>query len=50
MKKIKLSIIILAIWLILQGVIQLTSFSFSGIGTVMAVLALAAGVLLLLDR
>ena len=49
MKKSRLSIIVLAIWLILQGVVQLTSFSFSGMGTVMAILALAAGVLLLID-
>jgi hypothetical protein len=45
----KIGVIVLAIWLILTGLIPLLKLSFEGIGTIMAVLAIAAGVLLLLD-
>jgi len=44
------SILLLAVWLIATGLIGLLNFSFNGLGIVMAVLALAAGVLILLDR
>ena len=37
-----------AIYLIVYGLASILSFSFSGMGTVMAILALAAGVLLLI--
>ncbi len=40
--------IILAIWLILQGLIALLGLSFSGLGLVMGLLALIAGILILL--
>jgi hypothetical protein len=40
--------IIAAIYLILRGLISITDFSFGGSGTVMAILALAAGVILLI--
>jgi hypothetical protein len=46
----KLGMILLAIWLIAEGLIKLTGFSFKGIDIVMAILALAAGVLILLKR
>jgi hypothetical protein len=42
--------LLLALWLILTGLIPLLHLSFSGLGTVMAVLALAAGVLIAIGR
>jgi hypothetical protein len=45
-----LGMILLAIWLILGGLIPLFNFSFQGIGTIMAILAIAAGVLVLIGR
>lgn len=40
--------ILLAIWLILEGIVQLTSLS--PLGVVMGLIALAAGILLLLGN
>jgi hypothetical protein len=40
--------VLLAIWLILEGIIRLTSFS--ALGVIMGLLALAAGILLLLGN
>ena len=45
-----LGMILLAIWLILSGLVPLLNLSFSGFGTVMAILAIAAGVLILIGR
>lgn len=45
-----LGTILLSIWLILTGVIPLLSLSFSGLPTVMAILAIVAGILILLGR
>jgi len=45
-----LGMILLSIWLILTGLIALLSISFSGLPVIMAILAIAAGVLLLLNR
>jgi hypothetical protein len=42
--------IVLAIWLILTGVIAIFNLSFTGIGIIMAILAIVAGVLLLIGR
>jgi hypothetical protein len=42
--------LLLAIWLILTGLIALLGLSFSGLGVIMAILALAAGVFILLGR
>jgi hypothetical protein len=42
--------LLLAIWLILYGLIALLSLSFSGLGVIMAILAIAAGVLIALGR
>lgn len=42
--------LLLAIWLIAFGAMSLLDISFQGKDIVMAVLAIAAGVLLLLDR
>jgi len=46
----KLGVILLSAWLILTGLIPLLKLSFEGLGAVMAILAIAAGVLLLIDR
>ncbi len=46
----ELGMILLGIWLILYGLIALLGLSFSGLGVIMAILAIAAGVLILLDR
>lgn len=45
-----LGMLLLAIWLIVTGLVPLLSISSAGIGTIMAVLAVAAGVLILLGR
>lgn len=45
-----LGMLLLAIWLILSGLMPLLSLSFAGAGTVMAILAIAAGVLILIGR
>jgi hypothetical protein len=42
--------LVLGIWLILTGLIPLLNLSFSGLGTLMAILALAAGALILAGR
>ena len=42
--------LLLSLWLVLTGIIPLVSLSFSGLGTVMAVLAILAGLLILLGR
>jgi hypothetical protein len=41
-----LGMLLLGIWLILTGVIPLLNLSFSGLGTLMALLAIAAGALI----
>ena len=46
----KLGMLLLAIWLILQGLLPLLHVSFEGLPLVMAILAIAAGVLILLER
>ncbi len=45
-----LGMLLLGIWLILTGLIPLLSLSFSGLGTLMALLAIAAGALIALGR
>jgi hypothetical protein len=45
-----LGMLLLAIWLILTGLIPLLNLSFSGLGTLMAALAIAAGVLIAIGR
>jgi hypothetical protein len=45
-----LGMLLLAIWLILTGLMPLLNLSFQGVGTIMAILAIAAGVLLLVGR
>lgn len=45
-----LGMLLLGGWLILSGLIPLLSLSFSGLGTLMSILALAAGVFILVGR
>lgn len=45
-----LGMLLLSIWLIVSGLVPLLGLSFSGLGTLMSLLALAAGVLILLGR
>jgi uncharacterized membrane protein HdeD (DUF308 family) len=42
--------LLLAIWLILEGLIALFSLSFSGLPIIMGILAIAAGIFILLER
>jgi hypothetical protein len=45
-----IGMLLLAVWLILTGLIPLTNFSVSGLSTIMAVLAMVAGILILIGR
>jgi hypothetical protein len=45
-----LGMLLLGIWLILNGLIALLSFSFQGLPLIMAILAIAAGALILVGR
>ena len=45
-----LGMILLGIWLIVTGLLQVVSISIPSIGIIMAVLAITAGVLVLLGR
>ena len=42
--------LLLAIFLILYGLIALLSLSFAGLGVIMGLLAIAAGIFILLER
>ncbi len=44
----RLGIILLAIWLILEGLILLLGLAFAGLNIIMGLLALVAGIILLL--
>jgi hypothetical protein len=45
-----IGMLLLALWLILTGIIPLLNLGFSGLGIVMAILAIAAGVLIAIGR
>jgi hypothetical protein len=45
-----LGMLLLGIWLVLTGLIQLLNFGFSGLYVIMALLAIAAGVLIGLGK
>jgi hypothetical protein len=45
-----LGLLLLGIWLLLTGLSPLLHLSFAGFGTLMAVLAVVAGLLLILER
>ena len=46
----RLAKLVLGAWFVLTGLIQVLDFSFNGLGTVMALLALGAGALIVLDK
>lgn len=50
MKFKNLGTLLLGIWLIITGLIPLLNFSFNGLGTIMAILAIVAGLLLIVGR
>jgi len=50
MKIKNLGMLLLAVWLILRGLIPLISLSFSGMETIMSILAITAGVLIFFGR
>ena len=45
-----LGMLLLAIWLILEGLVSLLALSFAGIGLLLGIFALAAGVAILLGK
>lgn len=45
-----LGMLLLGIWLIIQGLESLVGLSFRGLGTIEAILALVAGVLVMIGR
>jgi len=45
-----LGMLLLGIWLILTGLLQVVSLSIPGIGIIMAVLAIVAGVLIVMGK
>ena len=45
-----IGMLLLAIWLIATGLIPLLNLSFAGLGTVMAIFAIAAGALIIVGR
>jgi hypothetical protein len=49
MKK-NLGPLLMGVWLVIHGLTQLVDFSFSGLGTVMAVLAVVSGALTIAGR
>ncbi len=46
----KWAVIVLAVWLILTGLVALIDLSFSGSGILVGLLAIAAGILLLIQK
>jgi len=46
----KLGLLLLGIWLIMTGLIQLLNLSFEGLPLIMSILAIASGVLVIIDR
>ncbi len=46
----KLGMLLLGIWLILNGLTALTTFRFHGIHLIMSILVIVSGVLILVDR
>ena len=45
-----IGMLLLAVWLILTGLLPLLNLGFSGLGTAMAVLAIAAGTFIVIGR
>ena len=49
MKK-NLGLLLVGVWLVIHGLTQLVSFSFNGLSTLMAILAIVAGALVIVGR
>jgi hypothetical protein len=45
-----IGMLLLSIWLILTGLLGVVKFSFTGLDIIMAILAIAAGIFILLGR
>ncbi len=45
-----LGVLLLGVWLVVTGVVPLLNLTFSGLNLLLAILAIAAGVLLVLGR
>lgn len=45
-----LGMLLLAIWLVIWGILNLGFFNFAGSGVILALLALAAGIILIIRR
>jgi hypothetical protein len=45
-----IGLLLLAIWLVLTGLIALFSLSFTGLGMIMGLLAIAAGIFIFMGR
>jgi len=45
-----LGLLLLGVWLVIHGLTQLVNFSFNGLSTVMAILAIVAGALVIVGR
>ncbi len=45
-----IGMLLLGIWLVLTGLVPFLHLSFSGLGTLMAILALVAGIAILIGR
>ena len=45
-----MGMLLLGIWLILTGLLQIVSISIAGIGPILALLAIVAGILILIGR
>lgn len=45
-----LGMLLLSIWLVVQGLMQLLNFSFSGLYLIMGILAIAAGIMISLEK
>ncbi len=45
-----IGMLLLAIWLVLYGLISLFSLSFNGLGLIMGLLAIAAGIFIFIGR
>lgn len=46
----RIGMMLLGAWLVLTGLIRLIDFSFKGLATVMALLAIVAGALIIIDK
>ncbi len=46
----RFGMLLLGAWLVLTGLIRLVDFSFRGLGTVMALIAIVAGALIMIER